>query len=246
MPRVDPGRRHGHRVLAPTSGPELRSALWWRSARRWASAWVPKLPVGTYFRGANTTQFGGKSSIAIRRPVSGKHRQAGGAAGLVISAALQHGITLRPTAQGDPGTDRRTGDRFRPQPAQQPGAGDGPRRRPGGSLEDQWTSHSAGARQPGRGGQGRARSCRDSARGNASIPRLVRADQPDSIELTDLARARAATEPVSAGASNGSAGQRRPPGTKSLPGPAAARESPTRQSRHERGAGCHGELRRTG
>jgi hypothetical protein len=54
-------------------------------------------PVGTFFRGANTTQYGGKSSIAMEGPTGSVNTsKASGAAGLVVSAGLDHGITLRP------------------------------------------------------------------------------------------------------------------------------------------------------
>jgi hypothetical protein len=47
------------------------------------------VPIGTYFRGANTTQFGGKSSISMEGPTGSINTgRASGAAGLVISAGL--------------------------------------------------------------------------------------------------------------------------------------------------------------
>ena len=52
-------------------------------------------PVQTYFRGANTTQFGGKSSISMHGPTGSKNTgKAAGAAALVISAARASGIDL--------------------------------------------------------------------------------------------------------------------------------------------------------
>src|SRR5207237_3954053 len=55
------------------------------------------LPVSTFFRGANTTQYGGKSSIAMEGPTGSVNTsKAAGAAALVVSAGLDHGITLRP------------------------------------------------------------------------------------------------------------------------------------------------------
>ncbi len=52
-------------------------------------------PPGTYFRGANTTQFGGKSSISMEGPTGSVNTgKAAGAAGLVVSAARDAGITL--------------------------------------------------------------------------------------------------------------------------------------------------------
>ena len=52
-------------------------------------------PVRTYFRGANTTQFGGHSSVSMEGPTgSANTGKAGGALGLVISAAEEEGVTL--------------------------------------------------------------------------------------------------------------------------------------------------------
>jgi hypothetical protein len=55
------------------------------------------VPVLTYFRGANTTQFGGHSSIAMEGATGSENTgKAAGAAALVISAARDKGVTLRP------------------------------------------------------------------------------------------------------------------------------------------------------
>lgn len=55
------------------------------------------LPVSTFFRGANTTQYGGKSSITMEGPTGSVNTsKAAGAAGLVVSAGLDQGITLTP------------------------------------------------------------------------------------------------------------------------------------------------------
>ncbi|MEA2430885.1 MAG: hypothetical protein QOI19_1358, partial [Thermoleophilaceae bacterium] len=54
-------------------------------------------PVGTFFRGANTTQFGGKSSISMEGPTGSVNTgKASGGAGLVVSAGLDAGFTLSP------------------------------------------------------------------------------------------------------------------------------------------------------
>ncbi|MEA2350435.1 MAG: hypothetical protein QOG86_1376, partial [Thermoleophilaceae bacterium] len=54
-------------------------------------------PPETFFRGANTTQFGGKSSISMEGPTGSINTgKAAGAAGLVVSSALDSGIALRP------------------------------------------------------------------------------------------------------------------------------------------------------
>ncbi len=68
-----------------------------------AAALLLNLPVGsqipplTYFRGANTTQFGGKSSISMEGATGSVNTgKASGAAALVISAARDAGVTLTP------------------------------------------------------------------------------------------------------------------------------------------------------
>ncbi len=54
-----------------------------------------ELPVGTYFRGANTTQFGGHSSISMEGPTGSTNTgKAAGAAALVVAAAKAHGVDL--------------------------------------------------------------------------------------------------------------------------------------------------------
>ena len=54
-------------------------------------------PVSTFFRGANTTQYGGKSSISMEGPTGSVNTsKAAGAAALVASAGLDHGIALHP------------------------------------------------------------------------------------------------------------------------------------------------------
>jgi hypothetical protein len=54
-------------------------------------------PVGTFFRGANTTQYGGKSSISMEGATGSENTgKAAGAAGLLVSAGLDHDIALRP------------------------------------------------------------------------------------------------------------------------------------------------------
>lgn len=54
-------------------------------------------PVTTYFRGANTTQFGGHSSISLEGTTGSENTgKASGAAALVIAAARHAGVTLTP------------------------------------------------------------------------------------------------------------------------------------------------------
>jgi hypothetical protein len=54
-------------------------------------------PVATYFRGANLTQYGGHSSITMEGSTGSDNAAKGaGAAALVISAGLDHGVRLTP------------------------------------------------------------------------------------------------------------------------------------------------------
>ncbi|HVT34862.1 MAG TPA: S8 family serine peptidase, partial [Nevskiaceae bacterium] len=56
-----------------------------------------QIPVLTYFRGANTTQYGGHSSISMEGATGSENTgKAAGAAGMVISAARSAGTALRP------------------------------------------------------------------------------------------------------------------------------------------------------
>ncbi len=56
-----------------------------------------QLPLATYFRSANTAQFGGKSSISMQGPTGSTNTgKAGGAAGMVISAGRDAGVQLTP------------------------------------------------------------------------------------------------------------------------------------------------------
>lgn len=56
-----------------------------------------ELPLATYFRGANTTQFGGHSSVSMTGTTGSENTgKASGAAGMVISAARDAGVNLTP------------------------------------------------------------------------------------------------------------------------------------------------------
>ncbi|MGH9061250.1 MAG: S8 family serine peptidase, partial [Acidimicrobiales bacterium] len=62
-----------------------------------AAGFGSDIPPTTYFRGANTTQFGGHSSVALEGTTGSQNTgQASGAAALVISAAQEHGLVLTP------------------------------------------------------------------------------------------------------------------------------------------------------
>jgi len=154
------------------------------------------VPVATYFRGANTTQYGGKSSISMEGATGSENTgKAAGAAALVVSAALGHAppIVLRPdetrsileqTAErasgGASGVDGNVAGLGQPDRGADPAA---PR-------ADQWTSHFGW----GRVNLGAAVSV---ARGG-EIPPEAAIDSPDwyaplagsSVHIDGLARAR--------------------------------------------------------
>jgi hypothetical protein len=157
------------------------------------------LSSATYFRGANTTQFGGKSSLAMEGSTGSENTgKAAGAAALVIAAARDHDptIQLRPdetraileqTAErvtgGATGVDGNVAGLGTPDPGADPNA---PR-------EDQWTSHFGW----GRVNLGAAVSVARSGQ----IPPEAAIDTPDwyapltgsSVHIAGLARARFAT-----------------------------------------------------
>jgi hypothetical protein len=154
------------------------------------------LPLTTYFRGANTTQYGGKSSISMEGATGSENTgKASGAAALVISAALDREppLRLRPdetreileqTAErvtgGPSGVDGNVAGVGAPDPGADPSA----------PSIDQWTPHFGW----GRANLGAAVAL---AR-NGRIPPEAAIDSPDwyapltgsEVEITGMARAR--------------------------------------------------------
>jgi hypothetical protein len=161
-------------------------------------------PLKTYFRGANTTQFGGKSSISMEGTTGSENTgKAAGAAALVISSALDHRsasdqpepIALRPDETR--GILEQTAERVTGGPSgiagNVAGLGAPDRGSSATSPEDQWTSHFGW----GRVNLGAAVSLARSG----EIPPEVAIDGPDwyapltgaGVEITGRARARFAT-----------------------------------------------------
>jgi Subtilase family len=149
------------------------------------------LPVSTFFRGANTTQYGGKSSIAMQGPTGSVNTsKASGAAALVISAGLDHGITLRPDETRE--LLEQTAERVLTGNTEGAGVPD-PGANPALPPDEQWTPHF---------GWGRANvGAAVGAVVKGDIPPEAAIDSPgwyapltgDSAEITGLARARFAT-----------------------------------------------------
>ncbi len=149
------------------------------------------IPVSTFFRGANTTQYGGKSSIAMQGPTGSPNTsKASGAAGLVVSAGLDHGITLRPDETRE--LLEQTAERVLTGNTEGAGVAD-PGANPALPEDEQWTTHF---------GWGRADiGAAVGAVVQGDIPPEAAIDSPawyspltgNSVEITGLARARFAT-----------------------------------------------------
>ncbi len=149
------------------------------------------VPVSTFFRGANTTQYGGKSSIAMEGPTGSVNTsKASGAAALVLSAGLDHGIALRPDETRE--LLEQTAERVLAPNTLGAGVPD-PGANPALPSDEQWTTHF---------GWGRANvgaAVGDVVKGD--IPPEAAIDSPSwyapltgqSAEITGLARARFAT-----------------------------------------------------
>jgi hypothetical protein len=149
------------------------------------------VPVGTFFRGANTTQYGGKSSISMEGPTGSVNTsKASGAAGLVVSAGLDHGIALRPDETRE--LLEQTAERVLTGNTEGAGVPD-PAADPTLPSDEQWSPHFGW----GRADVGTAVGA--VAAGN--IPPEAAIDSPDwyapltgsSAEIEGLARARFAT-----------------------------------------------------
>ena len=148
-------------------------------------------PVQTFFRGANTTQYGGKSSISMEGATGSVNTsKAAGAAGLVVSAGLDHGIALRPDETRE--LLEQTAERVLTGNTEGTGVPD-PAANPALPPDEQWTPHF---------GWGRANvGAAVGAVLSGDIPPEAAIDAPDwyapltgsNVEITGLARARFAT-----------------------------------------------------
>ena len=98
-----------------------------------------QLPPLTYFRGANVTQYGGHSSLAMSGDTGSSNTgKASGAAGLVISAARDHGIRLSPDQTRE--ILEQTAERVTTGDEIGHGAGD-LAASPSAPSDEQWTAH---------------------------------------------------------------------------------------------------------
>jgi hypothetical protein len=148
-------------------------------------------PVGTFFRGANTTQFGAKSSISMEGATGSVNTsKAAGAAGLLVSAGLDHGIALRPDETRE--LLEQTAERALAPNTAGSGVPD-PGADPSLPPDQQWTSHFGWGRVDLGAAVGAVVS--------GNIPPEAAISSPDwfapltgsKVEITGLARARFAT-----------------------------------------------------
>jgi hypothetical protein len=98
---------YGHAMLIQGTVPDTmglgtNNAQWLQAMKICGATGRPvclgsNLPVTTFFRNAGTTQYGGKSSISMTGATGSVNTSlSAGAAGLVVSAGLDHGIALHP------------------------------------------------------------------------------------------------------------------------------------------------------
>ncbi len=192
---------YGHAMLiqgtvTDTEGLGQESSQWLEGEKLCGATGQPQclgsnVPVGTFFRGANTTQYGGKSSISMQGPTGSVNTsKASGAAGLILSAGLDHGITLRPDETRE--LLEQTAERALSGNTEGAGVAD-PGANPALPPDEQWTPHF---------GWGRANvGAAVGAVASGDIPPEAAIDSPSwyapltgsSVSITGLARARFAT-----------------------------------------------------
>ena len=192
---------YGHAMLiqgtvTDTEGLGEESSQWVEGEKLCGASGQPaclgsNAPVSTFFRGANTTQYGGKSSISMQGPTGSVNTsKASGAVGLVVSAGLDHGMALRPDETRE--LLEQTAERVLTGNAAGAGVPD-PGANPSLPRDEQWTSHF---------GWGRANvGAAVGAVVAGDIPPEAAIDSPNwyapltgaSTEIKGLARARFAT-----------------------------------------------------
>jgi hypothetical protein len=192
---------YGHAMLIEGTVPDTvglgqDSSQWLQGERLCGASGQPaclgsNAPVSTFFRGANTTQYGGKSSISMEGPTGSVNTsKAAGAAALLISAGLDHGVTLRPDETR--GLLEQTAERVLSGNTSGAGVPD-PGADPSLPRDEQWTTHF---------GWGRANvGAAVAAVNSGDVPPEAAINGPDwyapltgsSVDVTGLARARFAT-----------------------------------------------------
>jgi hypothetical protein len=147
--------------------------------------------VATFFRGANTTQYGGKSSISMEGATGSVNTsKAAGAAGLVVSAGLDHGIALRPDETRE--LLEQTAERVLTGNTEGTGVPD-PAANPALPPDQQWTTHFGWGRANVGAAVGAVISGNIPPEAAISAPDWYAPQTGSSVEITGLARARLAT-----------------------------------------------------
>ncbi len=145
-------------------------------------------PVGTFFRGANTTQYGAKSSISMEGPTGSVNTsKAAGAAALVVSAGLDHGVVLRPDETRE--LLEQTAERA----LEGNGSGTGvpdPAANPASPSDQQWSSHFGWGRVDLGAAVGAVASGNIPPEASISSPDWFTPLTGAKVEITGLARAR--------------------------------------------------------
>jgi Subtilase family len=189
---------YGHAMLIQGTVPDTvglgtKSSEWLQGEKLCGLSGQPvcfgsNAPVSTFFRGANTTQYGGKSSIAMEGATGSVNTsKAAGAAALVVSAGLDHGIVLRPDETR--GLLEQTAERVLTGNTEGVGVPD-PGADPALPADQQWTPHFGWGRADVGAAVGAVLS--------GNIPPEAAINAPDwyapltgsSVEITGLARAR--------------------------------------------------------
>ncbi len=192
---------YGHAMLIQgsvndTEGLGQESSQWLEAEKLCGVAGEPQclgsnLPVSTFLRGANTTQYGGKSSITMQGPTGSVNTsKASGAAALVVSAGLDHGIALRPDETRE--LLEQTAERVLNGNTAGAGVAD-PGANPALPSDEQWTPHFGWGRANVGAAVGAVQA--------GNIPPEAAIDSPNwyapltgsSVSIAGLARARFAT-----------------------------------------------------
>jgi hypothetical protein len=189
---------YGHAMLIQGTVPDsvglgTDSKQWLEGEKLCGSSGQPacfgsNAPVGTFFRGANTTQYGGKSSIAMEGPTGSVNTsKAAGAAALVVSAGLDHGVALRPDEVR--GLLEQTAERVLTPNTEGAGVAD-PGANPALPPDEQWTPHFGWGRANVGAAVGAALSGNNPPEAAIASPDWYAPLTGATAQITGLARAR--------------------------------------------------------
>jgi hypothetical protein len=182
-------------TVTDTEGLGTESSQWLEGEKLCGGGEQPclgsNLPVSTFFRGANTTQYGGKSSLAMQGPTGSVNTsKAAGAAALVVAAGLDHGIALRPDETRE--LLEQTAERVLAGNTEGAGVGD-PGADPALPADEQWTPHFGWGRADVGAAVGAVVHGDIPPEAAISSPSWYQPLTGQSVEVTGVARARFAT-----------------------------------------------------